>query len=270
MPELPEIETIRRGLTPALVGRRIDDVEVHEARLRTPVAPDFAARLRGRRIDALDRHGKFLLGHLDDGAVWLLHLGMSGQLTLSGDDPPRRAHDHVVVRLADAHVLTYNDPRRFGRLALIRSDRIDVEAGAGVDALAPELDAALLFHLTRHRRTSLKALLMDQRRIAGLGNIYVSELLFRAGVRPRRAAGSVTRAECARIIDATRAVLAEAIACGGSSIADYRNGFGEFGCFQSRHQVYDRDGEPCYVCGTPIRAVVVVGRSTFFCSKCQR
>jgi formamidopyrimidine-DNA glycosylase len=176
----------------------------------------------------------------------------------------------VVVRFEGDRVLTYNDPRRFGRIAVVARDALAREAGAGVDALAPELDAGVLFRLTRRRRTSLKALLMDQRRIAGLGNIYVSELLFQAGIRPRRAAGRATQRDCDRIVAAMRAVLADAIACGGSSIADYRDGFGGFGCFQSRHQVYDRDGEACYRCGTPIRGVVVVGRSTFFCPTCQR
>jgi formamidopyrimidine-DNA glycosylase len=270
MPELPEVETIRRGLAPALVGRRIEHVLVREVRLRTPVAPDFARNLTGRRLEGLDRHGKFLLGRLDDGAVWLLHLGMSGQLTLSDGTPAARLHDHVLIRFEGDRLLAYNDPRRFGRIALVRPEAVATEAGVGIDALAVDLDAATLFRLTRGRRTSLKALLMDQRRIAGLGNIYVSELLFQAGVRPRRAAGRVSRADCDRIVAAMRAVLAEAIACGGSSISDYRDGFGSFGCFQSRHQVYDRVGEACHRCQTPIRGMVVVGRSTFFCPHCQR
>ena len=270
MPELPEVETIRRGLAPALVGRRVVQVEVRDARLRTLVSADFGARLTGRRVEALDRHGKFLLARLDDDVVWLLHLGMSGQLTLSGAAPVSRLHDHIVVRFEGERVLTYNDPRRFGRVALIHAAQIEAEAGGGIDALAPDLDVEAVFGMTRRRRTSLKAWLMDQRFIAGLGNIYVSELLFHAGVRPRRAAGRTTRAECERIVTAMRAVLGEAILCGGSSIADYRDGFGEFGCFQSRHQVYDRAGEPCRKCGEGIRGVVVGGRSTFFCPRCQR
>lgn len=270
MPELPEIETIRRGLAPALEGRRIVSVDVREPRLRTTVPADFAGTLEGRRVERLERHGKFLLGALDDARVWLVHLGMSGQLTLSPPDPPSRRHDHIVVAFEDGRVLTYNDPRRFGRFAVIDRDAVGAEAGMGVDALAPELDAETFFAWTRGRRTSLKALLMDQRRIAGLGNIYVSELLFRAGVRPRRAAGRVSRADAERIVQSMREVLDEAIASGGSSISDYRDGFGEFGCFQSRHRVYDRAGEPCLQCGGPIRGVVVVGRSTFFCPRCQR
>ena len=270
MPELPEIETIRRGIAPEVEGRRIVAVDVRERRLRTPIARDFADRLAGRHVVQFDRHGKFLLGHLDDGRLWLVHLGMSGQLTLADGPVPARTHDHVVVRFEGDRTLTYNDPRRFGRLAVIDAAAVAAEAGGGVDALSPALDAGLLFALTRRRRTSIKALLMDQRRIAGLGNIYVSERLFRAGVRPRRAAGRLSRAECARIVAATAHVLAEAVRLGGSSINDYRDGFGRYGCFQSVHQVYDRAGEACRRCGTTVRGVVVVGRSTFWCPTCQR
>jgi formamidopyrimidine-DNA glycosylase len=270
VPELPEIETIARGLGPALLGRRVLAVDVREPRLRSRVENSFANRLTGRRIEAVSRRGKYLVVALDDGRLWLVHLGMSGRLTMAPTRPPRRTHDHIEIALDDGRVLTYHDPRRFGRMAVIEAGALAVETGAGIDALAPELDVGALFALTRRRRTAIKALLMDQRRVAGLGNIYVNEILFRAGVRPRRVAGRLTRAECARLVTALRAVLAAAIRLGGSSISDYRDGFGRYGSFQASHQVYDRADAPCRRCGTAIRSCVVVGRSAFYCPRCQR
>jgi formamidopyrimidine-DNA glycosylase len=269
MPELPEVETIVRGLGPALRGRRVVAVEVREARLRVPLPPDFAARLAGRRIADVLRRGKYLVATLDDGALWLVHLGMSGRLTLVAEPLPRGRHDHVAVLLDDARALVYHDPRRFGRMDVIAPAALAAETGGGIDALDPALTPAALFALTRGRRTATKALLMDQRRVAGLGNIYVNELLFRAGVRPSRRAGRLTRAECARIVAAMRAVLAEAIRDGGSSIADYRDGFGRPGGFQAAHRVYGRAGEPCVCCGALVRARRVAGRSSFYCPRCQ-
>jgi len=271
MPELPEIETIVRGLAPALRARRIERVTVRDGRLRVPLAPDFAARLTGRRFVGMQRHGKFILAPLDDGRLWLVHLGMSGRLTLGHPERTEMRHDHVVLRLDDGRLLTYNDPRRFGRLAVIMPDKVAVETVPGVDALSARLTPDFLHASTRrHRRTTVKALLMDQREIAGLGNIYVNEILFQAGVRPRRRAGRLTRAESARLVEATRAVLARAIARGGSSISDYRDGFERIGSYQDEHQVYGRAGEPCPRCGTAVRSCIVTGRSTFYCPRCQR
>ncbi|HEV7734217.1 MAG TPA: bifunctional DNA-formamidopyrimidine glycosylase/DNA-(apurinic or apyrimidinic site) lyase [Candidatus Binatia bacterium] len=270
MPELPEVETIVRGLTPELTARRITSVLVRDGRLRTPIAPDFATALSGRRIQALRRHGKFMLTELDDGRLWLVHLGMSGRLTLAPSTRPDRLHDHVVLRLDDDRLVTYNDPRRFGRLAVIDATSVAAETVAGVDALSDELTAAHLFAVSRRRRTSVKALLMDQRLVAGLGNIYVSEILFLAGIRPRRAAGRLRAVDCDVLLAATRSVLADAIARGGSSISDYRDGFDGFGSYQDHHQVYGRKDEPCHRCGAPIRSIVVTGRSTFWCANCQR
>ncbi len=269
MPELPEVETVMRCLAPEVTGRRVLGVSVRETRLRGGVAPDFAERLAGRRIEGFARRGKYLLAPLDDGRLWLVHLGMTGRLTLA---PPGRAderHDHVVVRLDDGRVLTFNDARRFGRVAVIERAGLAAETGAGIDPLDPAFTAAALFALTRGRRTSIKALLMDQRRVAGLGNIYVNELLFRAGIRPGRRASRLRREECARLVRATRAVLDEAIRRGGSSISDYRDGLGRPGWFQLRHRVYDRAGEPCRRCAGPIRARLIVGRSSFYCPRCQ-
>jgi formamidopyrimidine-DNA glycosylase len=271
VPELPEIETIVRGLAPELCGRRIEGVTVRDTRLRVPLAPGFAASLTGRRIVGMERHGKFILAPLDDGRLWLTHLGMSGRLTLGLPGGGEMRHDHVVIRFDDGRILTYNDPRRFGRLAVIASDAQAAQTAPGIDALSAGVTAAFLHASSRrHRRTTVKSLLMDQREIAGLGNIYVSEILYQAGVRPRRRAGRLTRAECARVAEATRAVLVRAIAHGGSSISDYRDGFARFGSYQEEHQVYDRAGEPCARCGTAVRACVVAGRSSFYCPGCQR
>jgi formamidopyrimidine-DNA glycosylase len=271
MPELPEVETILRGLAPALIGRRVTDVVIREARLRAPLARDFAARLSGRRVVDLRRHGKFMLIGLDDECVWLVHFGMTGRLTLGAAARAEQPHDHVIVRLEDGRALTYNDTRRFGRLAVIAREAVGAETVSGIDALSDGLTAeALHFGARRHGRTTVKALLMDQREIAGLGNIYVSEILFHAGIRPRRRAGRLSRADCARLVGATRSVLATAIARGGSSISDYRDGFERFGSYQLQHQVYDRAGEPCRRCGTPVRGCVIAGRSSFYCPGCQR
>jgi formamidopyrimidine-DNA glycosylase len=269
VPELPEVEVVVRGLGGELVGRRVMRVEVREVRLRGGVASDFAERLTGRRVVAIQRRGKYLLALLDDGRTWLVHLGMTGRLTIGGGDERAERHDHIVIHLEDGRTVTYNDPRRFGRMAVIDAAAVAAEAGAGVDPLSAEFTSAALFALTRHRRTSIKALLMDQRRIAGLGNIYVNELLFHAGIRPRRRAGRLRLEACRRIVAATRSVLTAAIRRGGSSISDYRDARGQRGWFQLRHRVYDRAGEPCRRCSTPIRTLVIVGRSSFYCPRCQ-
>jgi formamidopyrimidine-DNA glycosylase len=248
----------------------VREVRVHETRLRGGVAASFATRLRGRRITDVARRGKYLLATLDDGRIWLVHLGMTGQLTLAAAARAARRHDHVVVTLDDGRLLTYNDPRRFGRLAVIDAAEVTRETGAGLDPLDGDFTGATLFAMSRGRRTPVKSLLMDQRRVAGLGNIYVNEILHQAGVRPRRRAARLSREECNRIVTATGAVLADAIRRGGSSISDYRDGFGRAGWFQLDHRVYDRAGKPCRACATPIRAVVIVGRSSFYCPTCQR
>jgi formamidopyrimidine-DNA glycosylase len=244
-------------------------VTVHERRLRGGVAAGFCARLLERRIVGVTRRGKYVLLALDDGRIWLVHLGMTGQLTIASPERAARRHDHVVVTLDDGRLVTYNDARRFGRVAVIEAGSLAAETGEGIEPLGPTYTADALFALTRRRKTSVKAFLMDQRRIAGLGNIYVNEILFHAGVRPRRRASRLARAECARIVTATRTVLAAAIERGGSSISDYRDGLGRTGRFQLEHQVYDRAGQGCRQCGSPIRSFVVVGRSTFYCPRCQ-
>lgn len=270
MPELPEVETIARGLAPHLVGRRVTAVEVRERRLREPVAPDFAAVLQGRRITGVARAGKTLVATLDDDRRWLVHLGMTGRLTLVDGPTSWRLHDHVQVVLDDGRRLVYNDVRRFGRLLVVSSTAVASAVGRGLEPLGGEARADVLARRASTRRLSIKAFLMDQRELVGIGNIYASEILFQAGVRPRRQAGRLRRREWDAVVAAMRLVLTDAIACGGSSISDYRDGFDRFGSYQLRHRVYDRGGEPCLACGARVRAVVIVGRSSFYCPACQR
>ncbi|MBU6283528.1 bifunctional DNA-formamidopyrimidine glycosylase/DNA-(apurinic or apyrimidinic site) lyase [bacterium] len=279
MPELPEVETVRRTIEPHVVGRRIASVDVRERRLRRPVAPDFAARLLGRRIHGVARRAKYLLldvddraprGPLDDGPGgrlrWVVHLGMSGRFCVG--EPPDLPHVHVVVELDDGGRLWFRDPRRFGAMFLSESE---ADLGTiGVEPLGDDFDGDLLWRETRrHRRVAIKNLVMDQRVVAGVGNIYANEALFDAGVRPSRRSGRVTRAEAGRIVGAVRAVLARAIASGGSSLLDYRDAEGNRGAFQESFAVYERAGEPCPRCGAALRRSVIGARGTFWCAACQ-
>lgn len=270
MPELPEVETIARTLAPYVQGRRLRAIEIHERRLREPIAADFEGRLAGRVVRGVGRRGKALVVDVGGGEVLLVQLGMTGRLTLRSADAPARPHDHVRFVLDDGGRLVFNDVRRFGWLRVVSAADVAVLVGGGADPMDDAFTAQCLFGLTRRRRTSVKSLLMDQRIVVGIGNIYANEALFHAGVRPRRGAGRLTAAECARIVDAVRCVLYDAIRCGGSSISDYRDGFDRFGSYQERHHVYARAGSPCRACGTPIVGCRVVGRSTFYCRRCQR
>jgi formamidopyrimidine-DNA glycosylase len=270
MPELPEIETIADGLRREITGRRIIAVTVREPRLRQLVAPDLPARLRERQITQVSRRGKFLIFQLDEGKLeWIAHLGMSGRLCVGA--PPQRVgrHDHVVIDLDDGRCLTYSDPRRFG-LILVRPAGGGLPARLGIDPMESGFTAAALQLLGRRRRRPIKNLLMDQALVAGLGNIYTNEILFRARIRPGRAAGRLTWRECDAIVRAARSVLREAIRRRGSSISDFRDAGGNPGGFQARFRVYDRAGAPCRRCGIAIRRRVLSGRSTFYCPSCQR
>lgn len=282
MPELPEVETVRRTIEPHVVGRRIASVEVRERRLRRPVPVDFADRLVGRRIHAVARRAKYLLLDVDDrppvsprtecpgddGRLrWVVHLGMSGRFCVG--EPPDLPHVHVVAALDDGTRLWFRDPRRFG--AMFVTDRASDLGTIGVEPLGGDFDGEMLWRETRrHRRVAIKNLVMDQRIVAGVGNIYANEALFDAGVRPSRRAGRVTRAEAGRIADAVRAVLSRAIASGGSSLLDYRDAEGNRGAFQESFSVYERDGEACPRCGAPVRRSVIGARGTFWCAACQR
>ena len=268
MPELPEVETVCRTLRPHLLGRRISDVDVREPRLRWPIDSDFAVGLRGRRIVDVRRRAKYILVDLDDGRFWVVHLGMSGRLVV-GDPPAELGHVHVLVALDDGSRIYYRDPRRFGMMRLAREESDLGEVG--VEPLGPRFTDGFLWDLrTRHRRLTVKSLLMDARRVAGIGNIYANEALFEAGIRPTRRFGRVTRREMARLAIAVPSVLRRAIDSGGSSLSDYRDAEGRLGAFQKGFHVYDRLGEPCRSCGVAIRSRVISGRSSYYCPQCQR
>jgi formamidopyrimidine-DNA glycosylase len=271
MPELPEVETTRRGVAPHVVGRRIVQVDVYDRRLRWPVPADLPKRLQGAVIDRVERRSKYLLFHAGDGAL-LVHLGMTGTLRVWRGGPPSRAlHDHVDITLDDATVLRYRDPRRFGAMLWIES-----RAGGHplLDSLGPEpfdrsFDADYLWRITRKRRAAIKLVLMDNHVVTGVGNIYANEALFRAGIRPSAQAGRVSRARLAKLVDAVRFVLDAAIAKGGTTLRDYVGSDGAAGYFQLDCNVYGRAGNPCRVCGHRIGQTRIGQRSTYHCPHCQ-
>ena len=273
MPELPEIETILRSVAPLVVGREIRTVDVRCAALRLTLAARFADELRGRSIVAGRRRAKYLLFELDDGRAWILHFGMSGRLYHAG----RLAeyvvvkHDHVLVSLDDGSGLVFHDPRRFGLMTVDDPDRSPLLAGIGPEPLdVEEFNGCYLAALRRRTRRTVKDVLMDQRMVAGLGNIYVNEILYVAGVRPRRRFARMSAVDCERVAAATRDILREAIEHRGSSISDFLDGIGRRGAYQWRRRVYGRNGEPCVRCRTAIKGVVVGQRASFYCPTCQR
>jgi formamidopyrimidine-DNA glycosylase len=293
MPELPEVETVRRGLQPAMEGATILRAETRRGDLRFPFQPDFIARLDGQVITSLGRRAKYLLVDLASGDVLLMHLGMSGSFRVVSDEQnvmpgafhhPRsdeRAHDHVVFHMSSGTSVIYNDPRRFGFMKIFARSEIEQEPflkDIGPEPLGNAFDAAMLARATTGKKTSLKAALLDQRVVAGLGNIYVCEALFRSHLSPRRLAATLAtkkgeptdRAE--RLVVAIHEVLNQAIKAGGSSLRDHRQTDGELGYFQHSFQVYDREGEACKTdgCEGIVKRFVQNGRSTFWCPKCQR
>ena len=278
MPELPEVETVCRGLAQRLVGRRLRRVEVRRADLRQPVPPDFAARLTGRRVLAIDRRAKYMLWHLDDEAVVLGHLGMSGRLAVKADPAaPPATHDHVRFETDDELVVVYNDPRRFGLLLLATEATLaghPLLRELGPEPLSAAFTAASLRERLGGRRGPLKAALLDQTMVAGLGNIYVCEALYRAHVSPLRPAGALSAAEARRLVTEIKAVLSTAIAAGGSTLRDYVQADGELGGFQSQFVAYDREGAACSsrACrgGQVITRIVQSGRATYYCPRCQK
>jgi formamidopyrimidine-DNA glycosylase len=297
MPELPEVETVRRGLQPVMEGAHIVDVDLRRPDLRFPLPENMAETLRNRRILALGRRAKYLTVQLDDGNILVCHLGMSGSFRIETEAqadtpgmfhharPKAVAHDHVVFHLTDAggraHRIVYNDPRRFGFMFM--TDRTGLAAHPHLRALGVEptgnmLDGQMLASLLKGRRNPLKAALLDQATIAGLGNIYVCEALWRSGLSPRRMSATLARkdgrptARCVRLADAIRAVISDAIAAGGSSLRDYVHADGSLGYFQHSFSAYDREGEPCRRAGCrgTISRIVQSGRSTFYCATCQK
>jgi len=272
MPELPEVETTRRGIAAGLVGQRVAGLAVREPRLRWPIDPELGRILRGQPILGVERRAKYLLLEFPHGTV-LFHLGMSGSLRLVDPPPPApRPHDHVDLELANGTCLRYHDPRRFGCLLWIEGD-----AGAhpllrhlGPEPLEAGFDGAHLYRASRVRRSSVKQLIMDGQVVVGVGNIYASEALFLARVDPRRRANRVSLARYGALADAVREVLGLAIAQGGTTLRDYVNGRGVPGYFAQQLSVYGRAGAPCPACGAPIRQLRIAQRSTFFCAHCQR
>lgn len=280
MPELPEVETVARGLAAVWEGRTLLRVECRRPDLRKPFPPLFAERLNGRRIDSVGRRAKYLVVRLDAGLVMLGHLGMSGRMVITkGRNEPPGPHDHVEFVTTDGTMVTFCDPRRFGLLDLCEAAALDAHpllAGLGPEPLDAAFDAAVLAQALAGKNTPIKAALLDQKLVAGLGNIYVSESLFRARILPTRAAGSLKPKEIAALVPAIKAVLVEAIAAGGSSLKDHVQPTGELGYFQHSFAVYDREGQACPGCTCDVaktggvQRIIQSGRSTFFCAKKQR
>lgn len=283
MPELPEVETVRQGLIPAMEGRVITRAEVRRADLRFAFPPRMAERLEGARVLSLRRRSKYILADLDRGETLLVHLGMSGRMLVADampgqfhhDLPAPDRHDHVILTMEGGLRITFNDARRFGAMDLVATDRAashPLLAGLGPEPLGNGFDEPWLAARLAGRRTPIKAALLDQRNVAGLGNIYVCEVLHRAGLHPARLARDLAPAEIARLVPLIREVLSEAIAAGGSSLRDYRRADGELGYFQHTFRVYGREGGPCTApeCGGVVARIVQSGRSSFFCPRCQR
>ncbi|MFP5305699.1 MAG: bifunctional DNA-formamidopyrimidine glycosylase/DNA-(apurinic or apyrimidinic site) lyase [Gammaproteobacteria bacterium] len=271
MPELPEVETVRRGLEPHLVGRRVESVQVREPRLRWPVPAQLPQRLAGRRVERIERRGKYLVVALDSGDRVILHLGMSGRIFVLDADTPLQKHDHVDWRLDSGRLLRFHDPRRFGAMLLWPAQQAShaLLAGMGPEPFSDAFDGEYLYRLSRGRSAAVKSFVMDGRVVVGAGNIYATEALFRAGIRPTRAAGRLTRAQCVRLAGKIREVLAEAVTLGGTTLRDFAGADGASGYFQQSLAVYGREGEACGACGGTIRRIVIGQRSSFFCPRCQ-
>jgi len=277
MPELPEVETTKCGLAEVMTGKRIAKIKLNRKDLRFPFPSRFAARVRGERVTNLRRRAKYLWIDLGSGETLISHLGMSGRFVIEAPGASREAlsHNHVVLELDDGTRISYCDPRRFGLMDLCPTEALDdhpLFSGIGVEPLGNEFNADHLSQALRGKKTPIKSALLDQRVVAGLGNIYVCEALFRAGISPRRQAFTVAGKRAERLAPHIRAVLREAIAAGGSSLKDFAAADGELGYFQTSFAVYGREGLSCLKDGCPgtVSRIVQAGRSTFFCSRCQR
>ncbi len=276
MPELPEVEIVCRGLRPKLEGYMLIDVVQRRPDLRFPLPENFAERLRGRTIKRIDRRAKYILAHLDDGWTLMAHLGMSGRMTITGETPlAADKHDHIEFQTDDGAIVRFNDPRRFGFMDLIPTEELETHpmlASLGPEPLSNNFNEVSLNEALRGRKTPIKTALLNQKIVAGLGNIYVCESLFRASISPKRIAYSIPGKRATRLVAAIRDVLKAAIADGGSSLRDYVQTDGTLGYFQTKWRVYDREGETCphEGCGGTIRRIVQSGRSTFYCGKHQR
>jgi len=276
MPELPEVETVMRGLQPHLEGHRIAHVQLNRKDLRVPFPRGFAKALEGARVERLQRRAKYMLWYLDTGRAVIVHLGMSGKFTIyaKGDEAIPNPHDHVIITTDAGTRLIYTDHRRFGLMTLAKQSEIDTHpyfAAMGPEPLSNAFSGPALSERLKGKKTPIKAALLDQRVVAGLGNIYVCEALWRAKISPRRLAASVAGVRAERLVPAIKDILNEAIASGGSTLRDYARTDGELGYFQHRFDVYDREGTSCHSCkSAEIQRITQSGRSTYFCPKCQR
>lgn len=283
MPELPEVETVRRGLAPVMEGQEIARAQVNRPDLRWPFPDRMAERLTGARVNRLWRRSKYILADLSTGESLLIHLGMSGRMLVSGDPLGRfvhehaapQKHDHVVLDMAQGARITFNDPRRFGAMDLLvteAADRHPLLAVLGPEPLGNEFSESYLIAALKGRKTPIKSALLDQKNIAGLGNIYVCEALFRTGIHPARKVNQISEVRLAGLVPVVREVLQDAIAAGGSSLRDFRQADGELGYFQHSFDVYGREGQPCRSegCTDTVRRIVQSGRSSFYCPTCQR
>ena len=283
MPELPEVETVMRGLAPAMTGVVIAQADVNRPDLRWPFPTDMAARLSGQKVLQLRRRSKYILADLASGESLLIHLGMSGRMLVSGDPlgqfvhdhPAPEKHDHVVLHMDNGARITFNDPRRFGAMDLMDTASANTHkllAVLGPEPLGNDFHETHLIQALKGRMMPIKSALLDQKIVAGLGNIYVCEALFRAGIHPARKAGRIGKDRVAGLVPIIRQVLSEAIEAGGSSLRDFRQADGELGYFQHTFDVYGREAEPCRTpgCGEQIRRIVQSGRSSFYCKACQR
>jgi formamidopyrimidine-DNA glycosylase len=283
MPELPEVETVRTGLSPVMEGVVIDSADVNRPDLRWPFPERMAERLKGQTVLRLRRRSKYILADLSSQESLLIHLGMSGRMLISGHEvggfyhehPAPAKHDHVVFHMNGGARITFNDPRRFGAMDLMPTAGEAAHwllKDLGPEPLGNKFDEDYLIDRLKGKNTPIKTALLDQRIVSGLGNIYVCEVLFRAGIDPKRKAGNIATARVASLVPLIRQVLSEAIIAGGSSLKDFRQADGELGYFQHRFQVYDREGDPCVApdCDHKIERIVQSGRSTFFCPQCQR
>jgi formamidopyrimidine-DNA glycosylase len=289
MPELPEVETVRLGLAPAMEGHVLTDVQTRRGNLRIPFPPDFVDRTKGRKVKTLRRRAKYLLADLDSGETLVIHLGMSGRMSVYAERKQRRLgnyvyspapdgagqgkHDHVVFETDAPARIVFNDHRRFGLMTLVETKRLEEDKlfrDVGIEPLSPRFNAAYLAKRLEGKRTPIKSALLDQRVVAGLGNIYVCEALFRAHISPKRLAGSIKKERIAPLIAAIKKVLKDAIAAGGSTLRDHAQATGDPGGFQHHFLVYGREGMPCKLgCPGTVKRIVQSGRSTFYCPRCQ-
>ena len=283
MPELPEVETVLRGISPILEGNQIDYAQVNRPDLRRPFPKNLAKRLKNRKINFLHRRSKYILIDLSEGETLLMHLGMSGRIIISQkvagtfhyNTTQSQKHDHFILHLKDNHQLTFNDPRRFGVIDLLRTETLELSSmlsQIGPEPLSNRFNEAYFVSIMRLKKTNIKSALLDQRIVAGLGNIYVCEALFRAGISPKRQALRISHKKLSSLVPIIKEILVEAISSGGSSLRDFRNASGDLGYFQHSFDVYGREDQDCYntECDSKIKRIMQAGRSSFYCSNCQR